>query len=101
MMAETCENRCENCVYTERGYDEYSHQVYAISKECPIYENTLIFYRVNHRNIPVELMTNWCGCNHFVLDTEYQKQCEETEKFIEDMNKQRAEKRTNHDKNQC
>ena len=98
-MPETCENRCENCVYTVRGYDEYSHETHAISEDCPIYKNTRLYYQVNHRNIPMELVTGWVGCNHFVLDEVYKQRCEETEKFIEGMNKQWADARAKNDKN--
>lgn len=96
-MPETCENRCERCIYTERGYDEYSHEVYAISKRCPIYENTQIFFQVNHRDIRIELMTSWVGCNHFVLDEAYKIKCEETEKFLQEMHKNWEKKRAEND----
>jgi len=96
-MPETCENRCENCVYVERGYDEYSHDVHSVGNNCPIYDNLKLYRKVTGRTVSIEMITGWIGCNHFRLDEGYKQKCEETEKFIAGMNKQWDEARAKND----
>jgi hypothetical protein len=71
--------------------------IHFISDRCPIYGNAGIYIQVNQRHLPIEMITCWIGCNHFRLDEEYKQKCEETEKFIEGMNKQWDETRAKND----
>jgi hypothetical protein len=91
-MTEQCNECCENCDHVNRGVDETAHIYYEVSDRCPFYE-TLEIYRKAKCRPSIETVTQWTGCQSFVLDEAYKKQCEETELQIEALHKRLEAKR--------
>lgn len=81
-----CNERCENCDHVDHFIDETSHLCYKVSDRCPFY-GVMEMYRKGGCTLSIETVTAWTGCQSFVLDTVYKKQCEETEAIIAEMHR--------------
>ena len=87
--SELAKERCENCVFVDRGYDEYSHEVHSVSSGCPLYKNLSLYEQVNGRFHAIEWGTGLTGCRFFVEDLQYKKHMEETEIFLKELHDKR------------
>jgi len=83
-MVEHCDKSCGECEFVDRGYDEYSHEVFWISERCPLHELMQLYRKVNHYTAPVEWVTSYLGCVHFKLDEKYQHRNDEIDQTLKE-----------------
>jgi hypothetical protein len=81
-----CNERCENCDHVNRGVDDTAHLCYWVSDRCPFYNQLKMYHECGCRP-SIETVTQWTGCQSFVLDEKYKKQNEESDAHIAEMHR--------------